>query len=472
MAEDGKRKESKNKGSVVSIRGSIVIINFKEKLPALNHELHAGEDGEVILEVLSYLDEHHVRAIALNPTSGLARGAVVVDTGHRLSVPVGERVLGRIFNVFGNTIDGKEDLKPGEKRAILQPPVPLARHATRTEIFETGIKAIDLLAPLERGGKAGMLGGAGVGKTVLIMELINNMAGRYEGVSIFSGIGERIREAVDLYDEIREAGVLDKTALVFGQMDEVPGARFRVGHAALTMAEYFRDDMHQDVLLLIDNIFRFIQSGSEVSGLLGQIPSRLGYQPTLGTDLAALQERIGSTESGAITSVQAVYVPADDFTDPAVTHTFTHLSATVILSRDRSSQGLYPAVDPLNSQSKMLSPLIAGERHYNVARQVRETLAGYEDLKDVIAMLGMEELSQEDQKTVDRARKLERFLTQPFTVTEQFTGTKGKTVSLEKTLEGCERILNDEFAEHTESDLYMIGSVDEVKKEGEGNNEA
>lgn len=472
MQKNNNDQNKYNRGKVLSVRGSIVVVEFPKKLPELHHELHAGQEGEVVLEVLSHQDERRVRAIALNPTRGLARGATVIDRGHPLQVPVGERVLGRIFNVFGEVIDGKEPLEAGEQRALLRPPVPLARQATHMEIFETGIKAIDLLAPLERGGKVGMLGGAGVGKTVLIMELIHNMAGRYEGVSIFSGIGERIREAVDLYDEIRSVGVLDNTALIFGQMDEVPGARYRVGHAALTMAEYFRDDAHRDVLLLIDNIFRFIQSGSEVSGLLGQIPSRLGYQPTLASDLSALQERICSTESGAITSVQAVYVPADDFTDPAVTHTFTHLSATVILSRERSSQGLYPAIDPLNSQSKMLSPQVAGRRHYDIARRVRETLAHYEDLKDVIAMLGMEELSQEDQKVVSRARKLERFLTQPFYVTEQFTGKPGKMVRREDTLTGCERILHDELSGVAESDLYMIGSIDELETKEEGNDAA
>ena len=328
----------------------------------------------------------------------------------------------------------------------------------------TGIKTIDLLAPLERGGKAGLFGGAGVGKTVLITELIHNVVGRHRGVTIFCGIGERSREAEELYRDVRDAGVLDNTVLVFGQMNEPPGARFRVGHAALTMAEYFRDDAKKDVLLLIDNVFRFIQAGAEVSGLLGRLPSRLGYQPTLGTELAELEERICTTSAAAITSVQAVYVPADDFTDPAVTHTFGHLSALIVLSRERASQGFYPAIDPLRSESKMLTPPIVGDRHYRVARRVRETLAGYDELKDVIAMLGLEELSREDQRTVHRARRLERFLTQPFYTTGQFTGREGRMVDLEDTLEGCEHILSDEFADYPERSLYMIGAIHEAKK--------
>jgi F-type H+-transporting ATPase subunit beta len=332
-----------------------------------------------------------------------------------------------------------------------------------SEIFETGIKAIDVLAPLERGGKAGLFGGAGVGKTVLITEMIHNTVSHHEGMSIFCGIGERCREGEELYREMEESGVLGNTVMVFGQMNEPPGARFRVGHAALTMAEYFRDDSKQDVLLMIDNIFRFIQAGMEVSGLLGQLPSRLGYQPTLATELAELEERICNTKTGAITSIQAVYVPADDFTDPSAVHTFGHLSATIALSRKRASEGLYPAIDLLQSGSKMLMPNIAGERHYKIAQEIRKTLAIYEDLKDIIAMLGISELSREDQRTVFRARRLERFFTQPFFVTEQFTGTAGKMVSREETLAGCERILNDEFAEYPERALYMIGSIDEAK---------
>jgi len=367
-----------------------------------------------------------------------------------------------MLNVLGETIDGREQLTGGEWRSLHQRPVPLVQRPTSEETFQTGIKIIDVLAPLELGGKAGLFGGAGVGKTVLIMEMIHNMVGRHQGVSIFCGIGERSREAEEHYRELLEAGVLEHTVLVFGQMNEPPGARFRVGHAALTMAEYFRDDLRQDVLLLVDNIFRFVQAGAEVSGLMGRMPSRLGYQPSLGTELAELQERICNTAGGAITSVQAVYVPADDFTDPAAVHTFGHLSATLILSRKRASESLYPAIDPLQSESKMLIPHIVGERHYRIAQEARATLAHYEELKDIIAMLGMEELSQEDRRTVHRARRLERFFTQPFFVTEQFTGQKGKLVSLDEALEGCERILGDEFAGRPESSLYMIGAISEA----------
>lgn len=452
------------RGTVLSVRGSVVDAWFPDRLPEFYSELRAGDDGRIVIEVVSHVDPETVRGIALTPTAGLARGVSIVDMGHPLRVPVGERLLGRVVNVFGDTIDGGEDLGGGEWRSLHALPKSLAEQGTTSEIFATGIKAIDLLAPLERGGKAGMFGGAGVGKTVLITELIHNVAGRHRGVTVFCGIGERSREAEELVRDVQDAGVLDKTVLVFGQMNEPPGARFRVGHAALTVSEYFRDDRSQDVLLLIDNVFRFIQAGSEVSGLLGRLPSRMGYQPTLGTELAELEERICTTRDAAITSVQAVYVPADDFTDPAITHTFGHLSALIVLSRERASQGFYPAVDPLRSESKMLTPPLAGERHYRVARKVRETLASYEELKDVIAMLGMEELSREDQRRIHRARRLERFLTQPFFTTEQFTGLEGKMINLEETLEGCERILNDEFSGHPEKALYMIGAVDEAKK--------
>jgi F-type H+-transporting ATPase subunit beta len=340
----------------------------------------------------------------------------------------------------------------------------LTRQSTTSEVFVSGIKAIDVLAPLEQGGKAGLFGGAGVGKTVVITELIRNVVGEHGGVSLFCGIGERSREGEELIREMAEAGVLDKTVMVFGQMNEPPGARFRVGHAALTIAEYLRDGARQDVLLLIDNIFRFIQAGSEVSGLLGRLPSRLGYQPTLGTELSELQERICNTDAGAITSVQAVYVPADDFTDPSAVHTFGHLSSSIVLSRKRASEGLYPAVDPLRSNSKMLVPPVVGERHYAIAQQVRNTLAQHEDLKEIIAMLGMEELSREDRRIVSRARRLERFLTQPFFVTGQFTGMEGKLVDLDSALTGFERILADEFADYPESALYMLGGIDEARK--------
>jgi F-type H+-transporting ATPase subunit beta len=388
----------------------------------------------------------------------------VVDTGSPLKVPVGKEALGRVFNVFGDTIDRAGELSGLERRSIHREPVPISQQSTQSEIFLTGIKAIDVLSPLELGGKAGLFGGAGVGKTVLIMEMIHNMVGEHEGVSFFCGIGERVREGEELHREMKEAGVLENTVMVFGQMNEPPGARFRVGHAALTMAEYFRDDLRQDVLLLIDNIFRFIQAGMEVSGLMGQLPSRLGYQPTLGTELAELEERICNTATGAITSVQAVYVPADDFTDPSAVHTFGHLSASIVLSRKKASEGLYPAIDSLQSGSNMLVPPVVGERHYRIAQQIRTTLAEYEDLKDIIAMLGIEELSQQDRRTVYRARRLERFLTQPFFVTEQFTGHEGKSVKLEDALTGCERILNDEFLDYPEQSLYMIGTADEAEK--------
>jgi F-type H+-transporting ATPase subunit beta len=387
----------------------------------------------------------------------------VRDTGAPVRVTLSEGLQGRVLNVLGQPIDGKGDLPRGEERSIHQHAIPLSEHHPGSEILETGIKAVDLLSPLERGGKAGLFGGAGVGKTVLIMELIHNMIEGQEGLSLFCGIGERNREAEELYSELQDIQVLDETVLVFGQMDEAPGARFRVGHTALTVAEYFRDTVGQDVLLLIDNVFRFAQAGMEVSGLMGRLPSRLGYQPTLGSELSELEERIASTRSNAITSVQAVYVPADDFTDPAVAHTFTHLSSSVVLSRDRASQGLYPAIDPLQSASKMLNPAVVGREHYRVARRVRETLARYEDLKDIIAMLGQEELSRDDQRVVNRARRLERFLTQPFFSTERFTGTEGRLVALEDTVEGCERILNDEFSRVDEGELYMIGEIGEVE---------
>ncbi len=454
--------EIMNQGKVLSIRSSVVDVHFPVA-PSIRNVLTAGEKGEFVIEVFTQLDNNTIRGVALTPTQGLARGAIVTDTGKPFEVPVGNKLLGRVFNVFGNTIDKKGDIEGCEMRSIHREPIPLRDQSTVSEIFETGIKAIDVLAPLERGGKAGLFGGAGVGKTVLITEMIHNTVSAYEGMSIFCGIGERCREGEELYREMEESGVLSNTVMVFGQMNEPPGARFRVGHAALTMAEYFRDDAKQDVLLMIDNIFRFIQAGMEVSGLLGQLPSRLGYQPTLATELAELEERICNTKTGAITSIQAVYVPADDFTDPSAVHTFGHLSATIALSRKRASEGLYPAIDLLQSGSKMLMPNIAGERHYKIAQEIRKTLAVYEDLKDIIAMLGISELSREDQRTVFRARRLERFFTQPFFVTEQFTGTDGKMVSREDTLNGCERILNDEFAEYPERALYMIGSIDEAK---------
>ena len=452
-----------NFGVVVSVRGSVVDVRFDGSLPPIYSVLRAGEQGQIVIEVLAQRDERHVRGIALTPTQGLARGMAVEDTGGPLMVPVGKGILSRMFDVFGNPIDGGEPLSDVQLRSVHNAPPPLARRSTRSEVFETGIKAIDVLIPLERGGKAGLFGGAGVGKTVLLTEMIHNMVGKHRGVSMFCGIGERSREGEELHREMKEAGVLPNMVMIFGQMNEPPGARFRVGHAALTMAEYFRDDEHREVLLLIDNIFRFIQAGMEVSGLMGQMPSRLGYQPTMGTELSALEERIANTDFGAITSIQAVYVPADDFTDPAAVHTFSHLSASIVLSRKRASEGLYPAIDPLQSSSKMATPGIVGERHYRLAQEIRRTLAQYADLKDIIAMLGLEQLSPEDRLVVARARRLERFLTQPFFTTEQLTGIEGKLVSLKDSLDGCERILHDEFKDYPERALYMIGTVDEAK---------
>ena len=452
-----------NLGSVVSVRGSVVDVRFDANLPPIFTLLRARE-GKVAIEVLTQIDSHRVRGIALTPTQGLARGMRVEDTGGPLKVPVGNEVLSRMFDVFGNPIDRNAAPTNVQWRSVHQPPPELARRSTKSEIFETGIKVIDVLVPLERGGKAGLFGGAGVGKTVLLTEMIHNVIGHHEGVSIFCGIGERCREGEELYREMKEAGVLPNMAMVFGQMNEPPGSRFRVGLAALTMAEYFRDDEHRDVLLLIDNIFRFIQAGMEVSGLMGQMPSRLGYQPTLGTELSGLEERIANTDTGAITSIQAVYVPADDFTDPAAVHAFSHLSASIVLSRKRAGEGLYPAVDPLQSSSKMATPGIVGDRHYALAQEIRRTLAQYADLKDIIAMLGLEQLSPEDRKVVARARRLERFLTQPFFTTQQFSGFQGKLVSLKDSLDGCERILRDEFKDYPESGLYMIGAISEAKK--------
>ena len=449
-------------GVVVAVRGSVVDMRFDGPLPAIHALLWAGEGVSVAIEVLTQRDAQHVRGIALTPTQGLARGMPVQDTGGPLKAPVGKAILSRMFDVFGHTIDREPALADVQWRSVHRAPPPLVRRSTKSEIFETGIKAIDVLTPLERGGKAGLFGGAGVGKTVLLTEMIHNMIGHQKGVSIFCGIGERSREGEELHREMKAAGVLPNMVMVFAQMNEPPGARFRVGHAALTMAEYFRDDEHRDVLLLIDNIFRFIQAGSEVSGLMGQMPSRLGYQPTMGTELAALEERIANTDSGAITAIQAVYVPADDFTDPAAVHTFSHLSASIVLSRKRASEGLFPAIDPLQSSSKMVTPGIVGERHYTLAQAIRRTLAQYAELKDIIAMLGLEQLSPDDRKVVARARRLERFLTQPFFTTEQFTNLGGKLVSLADALDGCERILADEFKDLPESALYMIGQVDEA----------
>ena len=457
------RVEEKYFGQVVSIRGSVVDLQFPDWLPSINTLIRSGEDNRVLIEVAVHLDQHVLRGIALTSTTGLCRGERVWTLGEPLKVPVGKALLGRMFNLLGEPIDGLEKPKNIELRSVHNRPIDLAKRVTDEEVFFTGIKIIDLLVPLERGGKAGLFGGAGVGKTVVITELIHNMVGKHKGISVFCGIGERCREGEELYREMGNAGVLQNTVMVFGQMNEPPGARFRVGHSALTMAEYFRDDQSQDVLLLIDNIFRFIQAGSELSGLLGRLPSRMGYQPTMGTELAELEERISSTREAAITSIQAVYVPADDLTDPSAVHTFSHLSASIVLSRKRAGEGFYPAIDPLQSRSIMLQPRIVGKRHYQVATEVQKILATYEELKDIIAMLGLEELSREDRNVVFRARRLERFLTQPFFTTMQFTGHEGKMVDPEETVLGCERILNDEFSDCAESALYMIGSIEEVR---------
>ncbi|HRQ10556.1 MAG TPA: F0F1 ATP synthase subunit beta [Trueperaceae bacterium] len=451
-----------NLGTVVAVRGGVVDVRFEEALPENREMLVAGAERNVRLEVMSQVGDRTVRCLAYTSTSGLARGEVARATGSELMIPVGPELKGRVFDVFGEPIDGLGALPGSQLRPLLQAPVALQDQAVTSEILPTGIKAIDVLAPIERGGKAGLFGGAGVGKTVLITELIRNMATRHKGVSLFCGIGERSREAEELVREVKDAGVLQDTVLVFGQMSEPPGARFRVPHTALTMAEYFRDDERRDVLLLMDNVFRFVQAGSEVSGLMGRLSSRMGYQPTMATELGELQERITSTRGASITSVQAIYVPADDFTDPAVVHIFGHLSASVVLSRERASQGLYPAIDPLGSTSSLLTPAIVGERHARIAREVRATLAVYDDLKDIIAMLGFEELSEEDQRAVSRARRLERYLTQPFHVTGAFTGQEGRAVGLEDALSDCQRILNDELGEVPESELYMIGTLAEA----------
>jgi len=448
-------------GQIVGIRGGVVDVKFPGTSPRIHDLIYAGK---LALEVTSLLEIGAVRCMALAPVRGLGLGMSVRATGAPIQVPVGDAVLGRMLNVFGEPIDGKPAPATTIRRSIHQPPPALEDRVIHSDILETGIKAIDLLSPIERGGKTGLFGGAGVGKTVLITELINNTVQHYQGVSLFCGIGERSREAEELYREMGDAGVRDKTVMLFGQMNEAPGVRFLVGKTALTMAEYFRDDQKQDVLLLIDNIFRFVQAGSEISGLMGRMPSRVGYQPTLATELATLQERITSTRNGAITSIQAVYVPADDFTDPAAAHIFSHLSASVVLSRKRASEGLYPAVDPLGSASVMLTSAMVGQRHYDIARAVRRTLAEYEDLRDIIAMLGMEELSAADRSTVARARRLERFLTQPFFTVGALTGDSGRRVSIKDTLDGCETILNQTEFHDNETDYYMIGSLKDLEK--------
>jgi F-type H+-transporting ATPase subunit beta len=449
---------------IVRISGQMVEMRVEGQAPKARDLFVGLDDPELRIEIATLPGEGLARGLVLSTGQPVTLGARLRATGGGIEMPVGRTTLGRMLNLFGEPVDGGPPLTDAPRRSIQHAPPRLSERRTRSEIFETGIKAIDLLCPIERGGKAGLFGGAGVGKTVLIAEMIYNMLGVYQGVSLFCGIGERSREAEEFHREMEEAGVLANTVMVFGQMNERPAVRFRVGHAAMTIAEHFRDELNTDVLVLIDNIYRFVQAGAEVSGLLGQIPSRVGYQPSLATEIAELEERICSTPSGAMTSIQAVYVPADDFTDPAATHVFGHLSASVVLSRKRAAQGLYPALDPLESASKMLTPGVATAQHESVARDVRRTLAEFESLKDVIAMLGLEQLSVQDRRTVAVARRLERFLTQPFHATQQFTNAPGRRVSLEETIEGCALILSGAFNDRPERHLYMIGAIDEAGK--------
>jgi len=454
---------NENKGRIVQIIGAVLDVEFPENLPKIYNavELKTG-DRRLVMEVQQHLGDNRVRCVALDSTDGLKRGMEVIDTGASILVPVGDAVRGRLLNLLGEPIDGKGPVNSEVKRPIHREPPKFDELETTPEMFETGLKVIDLLAPYMKGGKTGLFGGAGVGKTVLIMELINNIAKEHGGVSVFSGVGERTREGNDLYLEMVESGVLDKTCLVFGQMNEPPGARFRVALTGLTMAEEFRDAQGQDVLLFIDNIFRFVQAGSEVSALLGRMPSAVGYQPTLGTDVGELQERITSTSKGSITSVQAIYVPADDLTDPAPATTFSHLDSTTVLSRQIAELGIYPAVDPLDSTSRILDPLVVGEKHYEVARKVQSILQRYKDLQDIIAILGMDELSADDKLVVARARRIQRFLSQPFHVAEQFTGTPGRYVKLADTIKGFEEIVEGKHDNLPEQAFYMVGSIDEV----------
>jgi F-type H+/Na+-transporting ATPase subunit beta len=467
--------EQEHVGRIVEIKGVVIDVVFSGELPAIYNALEvqipaADGDGSarrLVAEVQQHVGDGRVRAIAMDATDGLARGLDVVDTGQPISVPVGERTLGRIFNVLGEPVDKGDPVEEGERWQIHRDPPKFENLSPTAEIFETGIKVIDLLAPYVKGGKIGLFGGAGVGKTVLIQELINNIAQEHGGLSVFAGVGERTREGNDLYLEMTESGVISKTALVYGQMNEPPGARLRVGLSALTMAEYFRDQQGQDVLLFIDNIFRFVQAGSEVSALLGRMPSAVGYQPTLATEMGQLQERITSTNKGSITSVQAIYVPADDLTDPAPAASFAHLDATTVLSRAISEKGIYPAVDPLDSTSRILQPGAIGEEHYAVATQVQQVLQRYKDLQDIIAILGMDELSDEDKVTVQRARKIERFLSQPFHVAEPFTGRPGRYVRLEDTIRSFRELLDGKHDELPEQAFYLVGSIEEAVEAAE-----
>tara|TARA_B100000131_G_scaffold184892_1_gene178104 strand:- start:625 stop:2013 length:1389 start_codon:yes stop_codon:yes gene_type:complete len=453
-----------SKGKVSAILGAVVDVNFEgQKLPEIYNALEVDFDGsKLVLEVAQHLGDSAVRTIAMDSTDGLKRGVEVVDTGKPISVPVGEKVLGRMFDLLGNTIDGKDSVSRDQELPIHRSAPKFDQLATSTDVLVTGIKVIDLMEPYTKGGKTGLFGGAGVGKTVLIQELIRNIATEHGGYSLFAGVGERTREGNDLYGEMIESGVIDKTAMVFGQMNEPPGARLRVALSALTMAEYFRDQEGKDVLLFVDNIFRFTQAGSEVSALLGRMPSAAGYQPTLSTEMGELQERITSTKKGSVTSVQAVYVPADDLTDPAPANTFAHLDATTVLERRISELGIYPAIDPLQSTSRILDPRVIGDRHYNVAREVQQTLQKYNELQDIIAILGMDELSDDDKLVVARARKLQKFMSQPFFVAEQFTGKEGRYVSLEDTISSFEAIISGEMDEYNENDFAYVGSINEV----------
>ena len=457
------------KGKIVQVSGPVVDVEFEGSyLPAIKDALYVIQDGKKkTMEVSQHIGNNVVRCIMLAASEGLCKDKEVTATGSGISVPVGEKTLGRLFNVLGDTLDNGEKLDEEEHWCIHRNPPTFAEQSPVVEMLQTGIKVIDLLAPYAKGGKIGLFGGAGVGKTVLIQELIRNIAAESGGYSIFTGVGERSREGNDLWTEMKESGVIDKTALVFGQMNEPPGARMRVAETGLTMAEYFRDVKKQDVLLFIDNIFRFVQAGSEVSALLGRMPSAVGYQPTLATDLGELQERIASTTRGSITSVQAVYVPADDLTDPAPATTFSHLDATTVLSRKIVEQGIYPAVDPLESTSRILEPDVVGEEHYNVARRVQEVLQKYKELQDIIAILGMEELSEDDKLTVYRARKIQRFLSQPFHVAENFTGTPGKYVPVEDTVKGFKAILDGEMDEYPEAAFFNVGTIEDVKAKAE-----
>ena len=459
----------KHIGKVVQVTGPVLDIRYKEgELPALLNAIEIDINGhKLIAEVAQQIGDDVVRCIAMSSTDGLVRGTDAVDTGSPITVPVGDECLGRVFNLLGDPVDNKPAPEAKERWAIHRQAPSYEEQTPATEILETGIKVVDLICPYAKGGKIGLFGGAGVGKTVLIMELIHNVATAHGGLSVFTGVGERTREGNDLYGEMQESGVIDKTALVYGQMNEPPGARMRVALSGLTMAEYFRDVKNQDVLLFIDNIFRFTQAGSEVSALLGRMPSAVGYQPTLATEMGALQERITSTKKGSITSVQAVYVPADDLTDPAPATTFAHLDATTVLSRKIVEQGIYPAVDPLESSSRILEADVVGEEHYNVARRVQEILQKYRELQDIIAILGMEELSDEDKLTVYRARKVQRFLSQPFFVAENFTGTPGRFVPVKETIEGFKAILDGEMDDYPEAAFFNVGNIDDVKAKAE-----